>query len=405
MNPAAPPIRWSPALLLVPAIAAACSEGKAAPKATAKVDTLPSGQIQVTSPVPTGWVNPEQGWRFQDAGTVGGADGSSDELVEPGTMGVDAQGRIYVTDHKPAVVKVFDSTGALVRTIGHEGSGPGEFRVAFIAVRGSFLVVHDPQQSRTSVFDTSGSYLRSWKSSCCYWDDIFLDREMRIYIPTVGTADSAGKVRWRLYARYGIDGHVIDTLRTPAREEGKTWSVRSKDGKSSMITGVPFTPQMVTAYVPAGGFLYGWSGDYRLALSPRGNDTSQTWTRPWTPEPVPNSLRESATNETLKSVIEQYGEATAKAAIKSSDVPATGPAFTTLRVDEDGNAWVRRFAGSDSTKTGYDVFGPDGSWLGGLTIPAGIREYGGQLFAKGMIYAVVDDDEGRPRIKRFRVIR
>lgn len=385
----------------------ACSEGKAALKPVARVDTLPSGRVVVTSSEPTGWATPAEAWKVTPAGMVGGADGTAAELSQPSTIAIDPAGRVYVADRKPPVVKVFDSSGALVRVIGREGSGPGEFRVTFIAVRGSTLVVHDPMQSRTSVFDTAGTYVRSWKSSCCYWNDIYIDREMRIYIPSMPPTDSAGKPKGRAYLRYTVDGQPIDTLLFPDRAGAvKTWQVQNKAKTSMMSTGVPFTPRMEAAFHPLGGFVYGWSGDYRLVRSAAGGaDSSRIISRAWTPDVIPDSAREAATNEALKWIIEQFGETIAREAVKLSDVPTSAPAFSTLRVDEDEQLWARRVMGNDSSKTIYDVFRADGSWLGAVTVPALIEEYGGQLFAKGYIYAVVEDEDGRPRVARFRIDR
>lgn len=382
-----------------------CATGEAAPKPTATFDTLPSGVVEVTSTEPTGWADSSGAWRVEETGRFGGADGSRSELVEPSTIGVDNFGRVYVADRKPPAVKIFDSTGQLVRVIGREGGGPGEFRVAFIAVRKGVLAVHDPMQSRTSVFDTAGSYLRSWKSSCCYWDDIFIDRAMRIYIPTPGAFDKAVKPRGQAYTRYQVDGQLVDTLWVPSRDEGKEWRVQSKDGKMRMSTNVPLTPLILKAFDPAGGFVYGWSADYRLVRSPTGADTTRIIERRWTPDALPDSIREARANETLKWVAEQYGEAAAKAAIKVSDVPTTAPAFIDLRVDEDEHLWVRRLIGTDSTKTAYDVFAPDGSWLGPVSVPIGLPQLGGLYFGRGAIYAATEDGDGRPVIVRLKVIR
>ena len=128
-------------------------------------------------------------------------------------------------------------------------------------------------------------------------------------------------------------------------------------------------------------------------------------TRPWTAEPIPDARREAQTKETLKWVTEQYGEATANAAIKLSDVPTTAPAFINIRVDEEDNIWVRRFAGSDSAQTSYDIFRPDGAWLGPVVVPVPVPEWGNQYFAKGLVYAVTEDDDGRPTIVKLRIVR
>ena len=402
------PVAWRP-LLSLAALAlsavAGCTTGKASPKPSAKVDTLPSGTVRVSSAEPTGWSDTSRAWHFREVARYGGADGAAGELVQPGSIGVDAFGRVYIADRKPPTVKVFDSTGALIRVIGREGSGPGEFRVAFIAVRNDLLVVHDPQQSRTSVFDTAGTYLRSWKSSCCYWDEIYIDQEKRIYIPTATTFDRNAQPRGTAFSRYQVDGTLIDTLWVPIRDEGKEWRVSSNDGKMQMSTSVPFTPQIRRAYHPAGGFVYGWNGSYALARSTTGADTTRLLQRTWTADPIPDSLRQARTNETLKWVSEQYGEATAKAAIRMSDVPTTAPAFLDLRIDEGETLWARRLIGTDSTKTAYDVFGPDGSWLGSVSVPTGTPEWGGMYIDRSSIYAATEDADGRPVVVRLRVVR
>ncbi len=381
-----------------------CGAGQAAPKPTATFDTLPSGVERVFSAEPTGWSNSSQGWHFEEVTRFGGADGTASELVEPGTIAVDDWGRVYVADRKPPAVKVFDSTGSLVRIIGREGGGPGEFRVAFIAVRGGLLVVQDPMQSRTTVFDSAGSYLRSWKSSCCYWDQIFIDREMRIYIPTSTTSDGK-QSRGQAYTRYQVDGQLVDTLWIPSRDEGKSWRVASKDGNVQMSMGIPFTPQIRKAWHPAGGFIYGWSGSYSLARSLSGGDTARVIERQWTAEVIPDSLRAARANETMKSVSLQVGEAMAKAAINVGDVPTAAPAFLDLRVDESDHLWARLLIGTDSTKTAFDVFGPDGSWLGPVVIPIGTPEWGGMYIGRGSIYAATEDADGRPAIVRLRIMR
>jgi hypothetical protein len=73
-------------------------------------------------------------------------------------------------------------------------------------------------------------------------------------------------------------------------------------------------------------------------------------------------------------------------------------------VDEEGQIWAQRFFGADPGQTRFDVFRADGSWLGVVTVPAVIQEYSGQLVTTGYLYAVVEDDEGRPKVARFRIV-
>ena len=52
------------------------------------------------------------------------------QFVDPTRMGFDAAGNLYVLDDEASRVVVIDAGGALVRTVGREGEGPGEFQTA-----------------------------------------------------------------------------------------------------------------------------------------------------------------------------------------------------------------------------------------------------------------------------------
>ena len=152
-------------LSLLAMLLASCGGARATTLSRAVTDTLPGGIVRVMSSGPTAWTD-STGARLVGEGRFQGQDGTPAELGEPGSIAVDDAGRIYVADRKPAGIKVFTPDGKLVRVIGREGEGPGEFRVGFIAVRGAHLVLHDPQLARTSVWDTSGTFQKSWHSSC-----------------------------------------------------------------------------------------------------------------------------------------------------------------------------------------------------------------------------------------------
>lgn len=395
------------AVALVAACGHRAASGGAA--AAAVIDTLPHGIVRVTSQEPTGWRDSSGAWRITETGRFGGGDGPG-ELIDPGAIGVDGAGRVYVVDSKPAVIKVYDSAGGFVRTIGREGAGPGEFRVGFMAVRGDRVVLHDPQQSRTSVFDTTGKFLTSWKSSCCYWDEVGLDRQGRIYIPTMGPPDTVGRTRGRAFSRFDLTGKLIDTLYVANHaDQVKTWtfSSKGKDGKSMsrMSSTVPYTPNGYQAFHPDGGFVVGWSAEFALTRSPNGGDTTKIFRRAWTPDPIPEALRLARVEEMVKNAKSMVGEASARATIRLGDVPTKAPAFTSIKVDDAGYLWARRLVGSDSTRTAFDVFDPAGAWLGGLTVPVEIPEYGGHLITATDLYAASTDADGRPVVLRFRIRR
>ena len=402
-----PALRYPlPCSFVLAYILAGCGGAEASNLAEAVVDTLPGGVQRVTSSGPTAWSD-SGGITLTEAARWSGEDGTTSEIGQPQSLAVDEAGRIYLVDTKPAVIKVFTPDGSLIRTIGGEGEGPGEFRVGFIAVRGGALVLHDPRLARTSVWDTSGVFRKSWHSSCCYWGDVQIDRQQRIYIPTMVPLQRDETPRGTPYVRWSLDGTALDTLWVPYRKTEKFWtvSVKGADGKmvGSMSTGVPFLPSLTYTLHPDSGVVYGWTGDYSLVRSGNGRDSLKVFGRTWTPEPIDEARRRAELEARIKTPAETYGEANVRASFKLEDLPTTLPAYMNIRVDPTGRIWVRRHAVSDTTRTRFDVFDSTGALLGPVTLPFSINEWGMQAWTRDGLVTVIEDESGRPTLVRVRV--
>ena len=74
-----------------------------------------------------------------------------------------SDGRLAVLSRGSEEVLIFTQSGALDMTIGREGEGPGEFvdPIELIILRGDSIVVWDWQLNRISVFEASGSFVRT----------------------------------------------------------------------------------------------------------------------------------------------------------------------------------------------------------------------------------------------------
>ncbi|MGQ0703651.1 MAG: 6-bladed beta-propeller [Gemmatimonadales bacterium] len=401
-------IRLNSIPALLAALLAACGGAEAGNLARARTDTLPGGIIRVTSDGPTAWTE-AAGATLVEESRFQGEDGTPSELGQPRSVAVDDWGRVYVVDAKPAVIKLFGPDGKFIRTIGREGEGPGEFRVGFVAVRGEHLVLHDPRIGRTSIFDTAGTFLRSWMSSCCYWSDIEIDRERRILIPSMAAPQKPDdKPRGSPYVRWSLEGKAIDTIWVPRREENvKYWSVSLKEGGKTvraMMTPIPFMPGQVHTLHPGSGFVYGWTGEYQIVRSQSGSDSGMVFGRAWTPDPVTDERRAGEVESRVQQAGgDRWGEANLRDAFKLADVPTTLPAFEGLRVDRSGRVWVRRWPVSDTTRTFFDVFDASGAYLGPVTAPVRINAFGNQAWTGEGVVAAIEDEEGRPTIVRLKL--
>lgn len=77
------------------------------------------------------------------------------------SVSVDENNRIYIAENFGNHLKVFDEHGSFDKQIGHEGDGPGEFRMILTMTRdssGNILVV-DQSSGSVSTFDSDGNYL------------------------------------------------------------------------------------------------------------------------------------------------------------------------------------------------------------------------------------------------------
>lgn len=57
------------------------------------------------------------------------------------------------------------------------------------------------------------------------------------------------------------------------------------------------------------------------------------------------------------------------------EFPGTFPAYAALRIDPDGHLWVRSYPRSGESGAEWSVFGPDGEWLGTVSMPAGLEVF------------------------------
>ncbi len=334
-----------------------CGSSPAAP-AIATIDTLPGGVVRVTNHVamaPT--------WRLELQREFANTPGT--ELSDPSEILVDASGRIYVLDDDPAVIRVFSPEGVPLRTIGGEGSGPGEFVGGGMLFLSRDTLVHqDQRQSRAQAFTLDGRLIGQWTSPCCVRVPTLADTLGRFPFPgDVGRVPPGGNDAGAGmgYQRFHADGTVLDTLDFPPAPLPAMW--RATDGRDRWNWLIPFQPQVGHVLDRQGRMIWGDQRGGTWVFSRTGRDTLRLFVADEPPPTIPDSTRQAAVDALVAR------NPAFSTIAKLADVPTTYPAWSGMTVDDDNRIWVLR-PGTRGPADHWEVFDADGRLLARVEGPA-----------------------------------
>ena len=171
--------------------------------------------------------------------TIGGLDGPGLSVVSGfSRVAVDRRGRILVYTAREAEISVFDSSGTYLRTIGGRGEGPGEYEsVSYIGVGTRYIHVFDRDMGRT-MLDHDFRVVRTDRFPGQILSVAVMSDDVAVFSANVPTPASVGHKLHVLrpsgeMASYGYDGEMYPSEPT-SRTMGTTvagrndtvWTVR-----------------------------------------------------------------------------------------------------------------------------------------------------------------------------------
>jgi len=345
-------------------------------------------------------------------------------LGNPAALAVTSDGVIYVLDRQVPVVRTYGPDGRYVGDVGREGGGPGEYRrpEAMNLLPDGRLVLRDPGNGGIAVFTPEGGHAALWPlPQGGNWST-----SEKLHVDTAGTTYTyvlldyeADIVDWEYgYARYGPDGTVMETLSIPTWDYDEQQVVARREGSSSTRK-VPFTPEVQVGFSRLGYLVGGLSTDYRIDLfRPEGVLRIE---RAW--EPVPVTGEESS--EMRRYVEEGLRRNYPGWRWNGPGIPETKPPFSGILVGDDGRIWVQLHttavayrseaeALEEERRTNrpqrrfrepirFDVFEPDGRYLGQVRVPDDFRMTPQPVLRGNYVWAVTRDELDVPRVVRYRL--
>lgn len=250
--------------------------------------------------------------------------------------------RVYVLGSFPPFLRVFSSTGDIIQTLGSHGEGPGELGIPIATYPyGDELIIHDGLPHRLVIFDREGRYQRKLDLPAL----VFLNSA---FDPSTGTlailmfqfGEEAARLR-----RYDLESGESDetVLTLPG-----SFAAREFEGISRRER---LTLAMATCHRCGGRILLGDTWEYRI-LRYGVDGTFEPFVAETRPRP--------------QGLINGNGDEPEQA--------RNLPHFDRFALDSDGQGrtWVRTYR-EHVDKTSFDIFGPDGSFLGSVEIPAAMQ--------------------------------
>lgn len=288
-----------------------------------------------------------------------------------------SDGRIAVANTGTSEVRIFDSTGRHLSTIGRRGQGPGEFRAPWhISERGdSLLVVDIGSGYRFNIFGPGGEFVRSFTTPVATASEgteligWFADGTSLVRRHEFGMRDPRSTTPTRGHVslfHLGADGIMLDSLGRFPNQTGIS---------SGLYLWGPWAHEAVhdtTVYFgPADTYeIHQYSQQGRL----RGIIRRTLPNRPTTAQDY-----ESFKEEAIRREMETGGDPRYRAVLERRMAEAryapTFPPYFHLRTDDPGNLWVQEYSPRIGEGRVWSVFDRTGIYLGDVEMPERFRVF------------------------------
>lgn len=277
-------------------------------------------------------------------------------------------GRIIVVDEGTDEIRAYSSEGSFLTSVGRNGEGPGEFErpMSVEPFTADSLVVWDFWLRRITVFDgdlklgrvatLSASPLRPGVRLFWFGDSTFVGSQTT----GEGFGDLPGYYRQPInVTRFSFHEERYDTIATLAGYEGFSFDrgdARPPFGKLSQLA------------VRNGQVIGGDADRMEFAVYDPDGAVRQIFGVP----SYDLSISPAERKRDLETLMPPEAPPFLHALVRDMPVPDTRPAYVAIRVDSEGYLWAAHYQsyGDRDEAQLWEVFSPDGRWMGAVTTPS-----------------------------------
>ena len=287
-------------------------------------------------------------------------------------------GRFLVGNSGTSEIRVFDSQGKFLRSVGRKGNGPGEFgelsSVRFWRMGDGSLLGYDGGNLRVHLFDSTLAYQRTVRIEStrdglrAFLQGVFADGswQMLALVPELKNEPGTYLRSAQQFVRFNPDGTPDTVLRLV---EGRTRFVH-QFGSITTFPYVPFTAEPLAA-----------AGEYLWVVNGGGTELEQRNLHGGLVRVVRLERNVPRTADVYARYVESSlatMDSTRRAQYEhyyglNHPLPEHIPAYQAMLVDATSHVWLERYRLPGDTIPSWDVIAPNGRWLGPVSVPARLR--------------------------------
>jgi hypothetical protein len=314
---------------------------------------------------------------------------------------------------------VFGPDGALIRRIGRNGSGPGEFQQngGMVVRAEGGLAQWDSRNARISFFDSAGTFETSWPlpGGFSTSNGLVTDATGTLYLVRPVTLPREGEILGRMgLIRVTEGGVYADSLVPPDLPVQREVYVASvKDNTSA--TSSTYAPNFYWGWLPSGGFVAANGAHYQLVVAREGQRPLVV-ARTLAPIAIASDERDYEERRILWNM----RQTDPNWSWQGPPIPTAKAPIRGMRITRDGRIWVQVAVASDTIPESeravypdstrpvarhrmdavYEVFATDGRFLGRVALPARAT----LIDADGdIVWGLGRDADDMPAVTRWRI--